>query len=1231
MDKEQKSDFEQYYEGFEKSERCFREESILKFWEENDIFEKSLQKESLKGEYIFYEGPPSANGHPGIHHLEARFFKDIIPRFKTMQGYHVRRKAGWDTHGLPIELQAEKELGLNSKKEVESYGIVAFNQKCKESVWKYKTEWEDFTHRSGYWVDMRDPYVTYHNNYIESLWNIVKKVDEQKLLYKDYKVVPWCPRCGTALSSHELAQGYEDVKELSVVVKFKITSLSPKAKEVLSNGKDVSTYLLAWTTTPWTLPGNVALAVGKNLPYSVVSHDGNQYILAEALIEKVFHDKEYTVLQTVTGEDLIGIEYEPLYPFTKNLISETEQAKLANAYKVYSADFVTIEDGTGVVHTAVMYGQDDFELGTQIGLPKCHLIDEAGVFLKGTDFLSGRFVKEKNGKGDDTLSIDIIKELAGRPSGGLLFDKFKYEHSYPFCWRCSTPLIYFARDSWYIKMSSLRDKLVSENETIHWEPDHIKEGRFGEWLRGIKDWAISRERYWGTPLPIWEATDGSGEHIVIGSFDEIKKYSKNSGNTYYLLRHAHAVRNETDTWDFAGDPDNHLTEMGRQQVIDSANIAKKENTSFDLMISSPMLRAKETAKLFAENMGYTGEIIEDNNITEIHVGDAFQGKPFDDFLLRYKNYSERYIIGNPDGESYADVKRRAMDFLYECEQKYKDKKILIVSHGCPILNMILGSRGILHKDVPDKIEDADYPENAQIKRLNFVPLPHNADYELDVHRPFVDDIILVKDGKEYRRVKEVMDVWFDSGAMPFAQDHYPFENAEFVEKKGFPADYISEGMDQTRGWFYTLHAIGVLMGFGKAFKNVVTVGLINDESGQKMSKSKGNVVNPWEMMAKYGADPLRMWMYYVTQPGDTKNFSEVTLQELVNKVFNMLDNIVKFYEMFAVGASNLVKDTNTSAQSAEENILGNSVSGAVVPVTSLNSSEARNPSHILDKWIIAKTNELINNVTKNLESYKIMEPSRALRDFILDFSQWYIRRSRDRFKTGSSEDRADALATTRYALHALSLVMSPFTPFTAEEVWQKVRSPKDSASVHLATWPEIIEYDKSILSNMERARSIVSLALEARQKAGIKVRQPLSLLTINLKDKENLAKDIPQEYLNIISDEVNVKKIIINESASESESESDSIVLNTEITPELEAEGNMRDFLRALQDIRKEKGLQIGDMVILTIFTDNTGRALIEKFKDTIATVACVKEFVYADNNGHDIAVGDIKFAVTIG
>ncbi|HEY4483959.1 MAG TPA: class I tRNA ligase family protein, partial [Candidatus Paceibacterota bacterium] len=508
-----------------KSDLASAEEVVLDFWQKNQIFKKSTEKKSPSGEFVFYEGPPTANGKPGIHHLEARAFKDIIPRYKTMKGFNVRRKGGWDTHGLPVELQVEKQLGLKSKKEIEDYGVEKFNQKCRESVWEYLDLWNNFTDRIGYWVDRDNPYITYDNSYIESVWNILKTVDGKNLLYKDYKVLPWCPRCGTALSSHELAQGYEEVKDLSVYVKFKV-----------KNQED--TFILAWTTTPWTLPGNVGLAVNPNITYvevevkNISTELDQKFILAKSRLESVVGNENFKIIREMSGEELVGLEYEPLYHYLSNKFQDKNPDGFNKAYKIYSADFVNIEDGTGVVHIAPMYGQDDFELGTKNNLPKFHLVNEAGVFVDGCDFLSGKFVK------DEGVVVDIIKDLAHKD---LLFKKEKYTHTYPHCWRCHTPLIYYARDSWYIKMSSLRGELLEANKDINWEPSHIREGRFGEWLKEVKDWAISRERYWGTPLPIWQNSEG--QITVIGSIDELKQKTKKSGNTYTVMRHGEAESN----------------------------------------------------------------------------------------------------------------------------------------------------------------------------------------------------------------------------------------------------------------------------------------------------------------------------------------------------------------------------------------------------------------------------------------------------------------------------------------------------------------------------------------------------------------------------------------------------------------------------------------------------------------------------------------------------------------
>ncbi|MBX4206259.1 class I tRNA ligase family protein, partial [Candidatus Parcubacteria bacterium] len=1041
----------------EKSDRARREEEILAFWKENKIFEKTLEKEAPKGDFVFYEGPPTANAKPALHHLEARVFKDALPRYKTMRGYRVPRKAGWDTHGLPVELQIEKKLGLKSKKEIEQYGIERFNKECKESVFEYIGDWEKFTERIGYWVNFKDAYYTFDNSYIETLWSILNHVEKRGLLYKDYKVLPWCPRCGTALSSHELAQGYQDVKDLSLYVKFKIKAF-PDA------------YFLAWTTTPWTLPGNVALAVGSEIDYVEAKVGGEIYVLAKDRLSLL--TEPYKILAEHKGSEMVGMEYEPLYSF----MEPTDKT-----FKIYPADFVTTTDGTGIVHTAVMYGQEDFELGTKVGLPKKHLVLPDGTFMKGTGWLEGRSVV------DETLAVDILKDLQGR---GLLFGKENHQHSYPFCWRCKTRLIYYARDSWYIAMSKLRDELVKENGKINWEPEYIKEGRFGEWLREVKDWAISRERYWGTPLPIWQNHDGS-KRIIVDSLETLKKYSKKSGNAYFAMRHGEAIDNAKHVLDPKGDPENHLTEKGKKEAADAAQGLKGKN--IDLILASPFIRTRETAEIVRKELGLPEEaLIIEERLHEFNEGD--------DTLVR----------------------RRIGECMFDLERSQAGKNIMIISHGNPL--WVLERMAALQ--VSDNFTEYEMFRTAEVKKIDFAPFPHNDNFELDLHRPYVDDIGLEKDGEEYRRVKEVMDVWFDSGSMPFAQD---------PKRILYPADFISEAIDQTRGWFYTLHAIGVLMGKGRAYKNVICLGHILDKEGKKMSKSVGNVVNPWEMIDKYGVDALRLWMYSVNQPGDSKNFDERTVDEIQKRVFNLLDNVYSFYELY--------RDKGLEA-------------GGVPDST-----------NALDRWIIATSDKLSEEMTGKLDSYKLMEPVRMLREFVGELSTWYLRRSRDRIKDGDQE----AKRTLYFVLKRLATLMAPFAPFAAEDLYRKLRNDDDPASVHLADWPEakksflggIFGKKDKILEEMEETRRIVSLALELRNKASIKVRQPLAKLEI----KEAL----PPEYLEIVKDELNVKEILVNAAITEE------VALDTTLTPELVEEGKVRDAIRAVQEWRKEQGLKPGE------------------------------------------------------
>ncbi len=950
------------------------EEEVLEKWEKEKVFHKTLENKK-RGNFVFYEGPPTANGRPGIHHVLARAYKDIVLRYKTMQGYRVVRKAGWDTHGLPVELEVEKKLGLKNKKDIEAYGIDKFNEKCKESVWEYKQEWEKITKRIAFWVDLENPYVTYNRDYVETLWWIIKQWSDKGLLYEGHKVVPHCPRCGTALSSHEVAQGYKTVEDNSIYVKFELED-------------EEGVYILAWTTTPWTLPGNVALAVGEDIDYikAELDIDGKKevYILAKDLAEKVLDGFDYKTVETVKGKDLAGLKYKPLY----DVLADEDGEK----YIVLTADFVSTEDGTGIVHTAVMYGDDDYRLGVEKNLVKAHTVNQDGTFkeLSGTDkgffdTIKGKFVKD--------VEDDIIDNLKEK---GLLFKTEKYEHDYPFCWRCSTPLLYYAKHSWFVKVTQVQEELLKNNENINWYPHHIKNGRFGEWLKDIKDWAFSRERYWGTPLPIWKCSNNDCKNIYVA--ESISSVEEKSG--------------------------------------------------------------------------------------------------------------------------------REID---------------------------------------------------------------------DPHRPYIDEVVFSCDtcGGVMRRVEDVVDVWFDSGAMPYAQYHYPFENKDIIdleesEDRQFPADYICEAVDQTRGWFYTLLAVSTLLGRKNPYKNVICLGHILDKNGQKMSKSKGNIVNPWEMIDKYGSDSIRWYFYTLSSPGDPKKFDENGLKES-SRIFITIFNVVNFYLMFSEGLD-------------------------VDDLKSVDSVDS-----VLDKWILGKTSQLIQDVSNKMDNYDITGASRRIESFVDELSTWYIRRSRSRFKSEDINVKMPALQTLKYVIVSLVKVMASFTPFVSDYIYRDKMGYENS--VHLEGYPDSMAYDEAVIDSIDSVRKIVEAGLSKRMEEKIPVRQPLSKAIVY--GKINL----DDEYLEIISEELNVKQVEIV-----SEGDSIAVELDTEITEELKQEGSKREFVRNINNLRKKERLTIKDKIDISVVADEYLKSVIDKYKSDILKETISDDIVYVDNvDGDDeIKINNVVYKVYI-
>ena len=1166
----------------EKSPIAQKEEEILKFWRENKIFEKSLKKASPKGEFVFYDGPPFATGLPHYGHILASTIKDVIPRFKTMQGYHVPRKWGWDCHGLPIENIVEKELNLKAKKEIVDFGIDKFNEEARKIVLRYANEWREQIPRFGRWVDMDNDYRTMDASYTESVWWAFKTLHEKGLVYEGFKSMHLCPRCETTLSNFEVAQGYKDITDISVYAKFELVD-------------EPGTFMLAWTTTPWTLPGNVALAVNQEILYATVERQNEagkleKFIIAKERVEKLFGKEGYKIISSCSGKELVGKSYKPVFNYYEN---DSKLKNKENAWKIYGADFVTTTDGSGIVHIAPAFGSDDYELSKKEKLPFIQHVDISGKFKPEVTDFSGQSVKPKDDhqKGD----VEIIKYLARK---GLLFSKEKIIHSYPHCWRCDTPLLNYATSSWFVKVSSIRNRLSKENDKIKWIPEEVGKYRFGNWLKDAKDWAVSRSRFWGAPIPVWKC-EKCHETKFIGSVEELKK-KVGRKNDYFIVRHGESKSNSQNV--VTTDPKNTfgLTEKGQKEVLMAVEELKKKN--IDYIFASDILRTKETAEIIKKSLGIdSSRVVFDKRLREINFGEI-DGKNRSVYSNAIPNFMDRFDSRLPGGESFDDIRMRLGDFIYEIDKKFEGKKILLITHETPAWLLECVARGVDSKECAlIRGELSDYLKTAEVKPLLFSPIPHNEKYEIDLHRPGIDKMVFGCDCEGVmKRVPEVFDCWFESGSMAYAQDHYPFNKKNFnpfpgwfKKSKAYPADFIAEGLDQTRGWFYSLLVLGVTL-FGKSpFKSVVVNGTLLAQDGQKMSKRLKNYPDPLHVVNKYGADAMRFYM--IASPavrGQDMNFLEQGVDEVMKKLIMRLGNVAEFYKLY--------EDSSRKR--------GNSKS-----------------TNALDLWILARLNEVISKVTIGLSSYELDRGAREIMDFVDDLSTWYLRRSRDRFKDDDIANREAALDTTFMVLKTLSLILAPYTPFFAEMLYKLIGEEKgDDAlqSVHLESWPvsnSKLKKEENILEDMREVRRIVTLALEARNKCNVKVRQPLSELKVkneNLKSKK--------DFIELIKDEVNVKEIIFDQNLKEE------VELDLEITPELLREGMVREFMRAMQDLRKKTNLKPRDVVNASVQTNPEGENFLQEFKDQIFKTTKVTLNLAEVFQGEEIKVGHLRFLIKI-
>jgi isoleucyl-tRNA synthetase len=1167
----------------EKNQIVLQEEKTLQFWQENKIFEKSLLKESPRGEFIFYDGPPFATGTPHYGHLLAGTMKDLIPRFKTMQGYHVPRKWGWDCHGVPIENLIQKEYKLNTKKDIENFGIENFNKAARASVFKYDKEWRKVVPRMGRWVDMENQYTTMSNSFMESVWWSFSELNKKGLVYEGFKVMQVSPVLETPLSNFEVNQGYKDITDISVYVKFELQD-------------EAGTFLLAWTTTPWTLPGNTALAIGQEIDYiKVLITEGEfkdeKFILATALSEEVLKDRQFKILENFKGKSLIGKKYNPVFNYYSN---NTELENRENGWQVYDADFVTTEDGTGIVHIAPAFGEDDLKLSQKNKIPFIQHVKLNGQIKDEITDFAGLQAKPKE---DPTKTdVEIIKKLAHE---NKLFAKKKIVHSYPHCWRTDAPLLNFAMSSWFVKVTDYNKKMIANNNKINWVPKAVGEKRFGNWLENVKDWSVSRSRFWGTVIPVWKSEDGQ-EIEFIDSVAKLKSHTKGN-NKYFLARHGEGEHNLGRFINSDDSKISNLTDLGIKQ---SEKLGKDlQDKNITKIYCSPLHRTRETARIIADIIGFDSEqIIIDDRLKEVQTG-IFNGKPVEKYHALFKNYIDKFEIRSEGGENLNDIRKRVGDFIYEINQKHQSENILIVTHEYPMWMLNALKDGLENTEaIKLKPEGVDFVLPGTVMEYDFAPIPHNNDYVLDLHRPYIDEITFEKNGKKMTRIQDVFDTWFDSGSMPFAVPHYPFKKdidpvgGILHNQKGYPADFIAEGLDQTRGWFYTLLALNTAL-FGSApFKNVIVNGLVLAEDGKKMSKSLNNFPDPNYMIDKYGADALRY--YLMSSPlvkSEPLNFSEKGVDEVLKKNLNRLANVISFYQMFV--------------SSDESKIL-----------FSQNKFES---DHDLDKWIISRLWELHQSITINLNNYELDTATRPIADFIDDLSTWYLRRSRDRFKGDDIEDIKKTKQTTNFILAEFAKMIAPVMPFMAEYTYQVVSGlnySNTNKSVHLENWSETKNIDSEIIKKMQQIRNIVSLGLEARDKANIKVRQPLNLLKIKY-DTSKLGAHL----IELIKDEVNVKNLSFDPSLADN-----TVSLDIDLTPELLKEGYVRDLIRFIQSERKNKKLVPENEILLLIETEKEMQDIINEYQTEIKKVVNALKIEFISNEGLNTKIADFNLKIEI-